>query len=33
VLLDAETGADGHCQVAARIRLVQEASGWMRDLF
>ena len=33
VMLDATTGADGHCQVAARIRLVQEACGWMRDIF
>ncbi|WP_411850227.1 alpha/beta hydrolase family protein [Stenotrophomonas sp. LGBM10] len=33
VVLDASTGADGHCQVAARLRLVQEACGWMRGIF
>jgi len=33
VFLDASTGADGHCQVNARIRLVQEASGWMDEIF
>jgi pimeloyl-ACP methyl ester carboxylesterase len=33
VLLDATTGADGHCQVNARLRLVQEASGWMDEIF
>ena len=32
-LLDAATGADGHCQVNNRLRLVQEASGWMDDIF
>ena len=29
VFLDAASGADGHCQVNNRLRLVQEASGWM----
>jgi pimeloyl-ACP methyl ester carboxylesterase len=33
VLLDAATGADGHCQVNNRLRLVQEASGWMDEIF
>jgi pimeloyl-ACP methyl ester carboxylesterase len=33
VLLDAASGADGHCQVNNRLRLVQEASGWMGDIF
>lgn len=33
VLLDADTGADGHCQVAARLRLVQESCGWLRVVF
>ena len=33
VLLDAATGADGHCQVNNRLRLVQEASGWMEEIF
>jgi pimeloyl-ACP methyl ester carboxylesterase len=33
VRLDAATGADGHCQVNNRLRLVQEASGWMDDIF
>ena len=33
VQLDAATGADGHCQVNNRLRLVQEASGWMDDIF
>lgn len=33
LFLDAATGADGHCQVNARLRLVQEASGWMDDVF
>jgi pimeloyl-ACP methyl ester carboxylesterase len=33
VLLDAASGADGHCQVNNRLRLVQEASGWMDDIF
>lgn len=33
VFLDATSGADGHCQVNARVRLVQEACGWMGDVF
>lgn len=33
VFLDAATGADGHCQVNARLRLVQEACGWMDEIF
>lgn len=33
VYLDAATGADGHCQVNARLRMVQEACGWMDDIF
>ena len=33
VLLDAASGADGHCQVNNRLRLVQEAGGWMDDVF
>jgi pimeloyl-ACP methyl ester carboxylesterase len=33
VLLDATTGADGHCQVNNRLRLTQEASGWMDEIF
>jgi len=33
VSLDVASGADGHCQVNARVRLVQEACGWMDDTF
>lgn len=33
VELDAASGADGHCQVNARLRLVQEACGWMDGIF
>lgn len=33
VELDASTGADGHCQVNARLRLVQEVCGWTDELF
>lgn len=33
VLLDAASGADGHCQVNARLRLVQETCGWMDEIF
>jgi esterase/lipase len=33
VLLDARTGADGHCQVNARSRLTQETLGWLSDIF
>jgi dienelactone hydrolase len=32
VELDAATGADGHCQVNNRLRLVQEVSGWLAHL-
>jgi pimeloyl-ACP methyl ester carboxylesterase len=32
VLLDAATGADGHCQVANRRRLVQECAGWLGEV-
>lgn len=32
VFLDAATGADGHCQVNARIRFVQEATGWLGEV-
>jgi esterase/lipase len=33
VVLDASTGADGHCQVAHRGRLAEEVAGWLDDLF
>lgn len=33
VLLDAASGADGHVQVANRLRLAQEAVGWMDEMF
>jgi esterase/lipase len=33
VVLDDSTGADGHCQVNNRLRLVQEVSGWLDELF
>jgi esterase/lipase len=33
VLLDAASGADGHVQVNNRLRLAQECSGWMDDIF
>ena len=33
VFLDAASGADGHCQVNARVRMVQEACGWMDEIF
>jgi len=33
VFLDAESGADGHCQVNARVRLVQETAGWLGEIF
>jgi pimeloyl-ACP methyl ester carboxylesterase len=33
VVLDASTGADGHVQAANRMRLVQEACGWMGEVF
>ena len=31
VELDESTGADGHCQVNNRIRLVQEVCGWLKQ--
>ena len=33
VLLDRETGADGHVQANNRLRLVQECSGWLDETF
>ncbi|HTU65832.1 MAG TPA: alpha/beta fold hydrolase [Steroidobacteraceae bacterium] len=33
VVLDAATGADGHCQVANRRRLVQECAAWLKEIF
>ena len=33
VLLDAASGADGHVQVNNRLRLAQEAAGWLDDIF
>ncbi|MCK9688708.1 alpha/beta fold hydrolase [Scleromatobacter humisilvae] len=33
VLLDAASGADGHVQVANRLRLAQECTAWMDDVF
>lgn len=33
VLLDRETGADGHVQANNRLRLVQESSGWLDEIF
>jgi pimeloyl-ACP methyl ester carboxylesterase len=33
VPLDAETGADVHCQGNNRLRLVQEVDGWLREVF
>jgi pimeloyl-ACP methyl ester carboxylesterase len=33
VLLDAASGADGHVQVNNRLRLAQECTGWMDELF
>lgn len=33
VLLDAASGADGHVQVNNRLRLAQECSGWMDEVF
>jgi esterase/lipase len=33
VLLDEATGADGHCQVNNRLRLAQEACGWLDEIF
>jgi pimeloyl-ACP methyl ester carboxylesterase len=33
VLLDAASGADGHVQVNNRLRLAQEATGWMDEIF
>lgn len=33
VLLDSASGADGHVQVNNRLRLVQECTGWMDEIF
>jgi len=33
VTLDAETGADAHCQGNNPLRLVQEVDGWLREVF
>ena len=33
VELDASTGADGHVQVANRLRLVQECDAWLSEIF
>jgi pimeloyl-ACP methyl ester carboxylesterase len=33
VLLNRETGADGHVQANNRLRLVQESSGWLNEIF
>lgn len=33
VLLDATTGADGHCQANNRLRLAQEVGGWLGEIF
>jgi esterase/lipase len=33
VLLDRETGADGHVQANNRLRLVQECGGWLDETF
>ena len=33
VLLDAASGADGHVQVANRLRLAQECAAWMDEVF
>lgn len=33
VILDKPTGADSHCQVGDRHRLVQETVGWMDEIF
>lgn len=33
VLLDAAGGADGHCQVNNRLRLVQECCAWLDEVF
>ena len=33
VLLDDSTGADGHCQINNRLRLVQEVGGWLDETF
>jgi hypothetical protein len=32
VVLDAETGADAHCQGNNTLRLAQEADGWLREV-
>lgn len=33
VLLDAASGADGHCQVNNRLRLAQECGAWLDEIF
>jgi hypothetical protein len=33
VLLDRDSGADGHVQANNRLRLVQESSGWLDEIF
>ncbi|MBU9818608.1 alpha/beta fold hydrolase [Rahnella sp. BCC 1045] len=33
ILLNAKSGADAHCQINGRLRLIQEATGWMDTLF
>jgi hypothetical protein len=33
VRLDTASGADGHVQVNNRLRLAQECSAWMDDMF
>ena len=33
ILLDAKTGADGHCQANNRLRLAQESCGWLDEIF
>jgi pimeloyl-ACP methyl ester carboxylesterase len=33
VLLDAASGADGHCQVNNRLRLAQECCAWLDEIF
>lgn len=32
VVLDAETGADAHCQGSNPLRLVQEVDGWLKEI-
>ena len=33
VQLDVSTGADGHCQINNRLRLAQEVTGWLGEIF